>query len=140
MKKMSLLLAVIFVALTAASAQTTTTPATSQPTTTPTEATGMPRKDRLERRKAVEKKAMKELDLTEEQKATVKAENEAFRERAKTIKNDPNLGKEEKKATVKELNKERRSKVEGSLNAEQKTKLEQMRAKRKQTREARKGE
>lgn len=69
-------------------------------------------------------KAKKELNLTEAQGQRMKAINESFRERAKAIRGNESLSKEQKKEQFKSLNEQRRNEMKAVLTAEQIQKLE----------------
>lgn len=69
-------------------------------------------------------KAKKELNLTEAQGQRMKAINERFRERAKAIRENESLSKEQKKEQFKSLNEQRRNEMKAVLTAEQIQKLE----------------
>lgn len=69
---------------------------------------------------------MKQLNLTEEQKAKFKAQKDEFRKQMDELKKNDNITVKEWKAKMETLRKDQRSKMEGLLTPEQKTKMEQL--------------
>lgn len=74
---------------------------------------------------------MKQLNLSEEQKAKLKEMKAAHKERAQAIKNDSKLSDEQKKEQLKALKGERKKNMEAVLNDEQKAQMKEMKAKMK---------
>jgi Spy/CpxP family protein refolding chaperone len=70
----------------------------------------------------------KELGITKDQAAQLKAQNESFRNKAKAIRENESLSKEQKKEQTKALLAERKESMKGILTAEQ---IQKMEAKRK---------
>lgn len=79
---------------------------------------------------------MKDLNLTDAQKAEMKANREAMKSKMDAIKNDPNLSDEQKKEKAKSLMQEQRTKMQSMLTTEQKVKMESQ----KDAMEAKRGE
>lgn len=77
----------------------------------------------------------KELGITNEQAAKLKAQNEAFRNKAKAIRENESLTKEQKKEQTKALHAERKESMKAILTAEQ---IQKMEAKRKDGRKDKK--
>lgn len=72
------------------------------------------------------KKMRSELNLTSEQKAVVKEQNAAFKEKAVSIKDDKSLGKKEKRQKMMDLQKERNDKMSTVLSEDQMKKMKDM--------------
>ncbi len=70
----------------------------------------------------------KELGITNDQAAQLKTQNEAFRNKAKAIRENNDLTKEQKKEQTKALHAERKESMKAILTAEQ---IQKMEAKRK---------
>lgn len=70
---------------------------------------------------------MNDLNLTDEQKASMKADREAMKVKMDAIKNDPNLTAEQKKEKAKSMMQEERSKMQSILTAEQRAKMDAQR-------------
>jgi len=70
----------------------------------------------------------KESGITNDQAAQLKAQNEAFRNKAKAIRDNESLTKEQKKVQIKALHTERKESLRTILTAEQ---IQKMEAKRK---------
>lgn len=69
---------------------------------------------------------MKQLNLTEDQKAKFKAQKEAFHKQMEELKKNDNITVKEWKNKMETLRKDQRTKMESLLTAEQKTKMEQL--------------
>jgi Spy/CpxP family protein refolding chaperone len=88
-----------------------------------------------EKRKSAEKakgakrfeQMQKDLSLTADQSAKLKAQNEQFRTQAEAIKNNSSLSREQKKEQFKALSEQRKESMKSILTAEQ---LQKMKAKR----------
>lgn len=95
------------------------------------QAQSTPAKEKKEFKKDKKAGHMQDLNLSEDQKARMKTIREAQRAEMKAMK-DASLTKEQSKAKRKEIHEKYRSQVQAVLNAEQKAKMEQMQAKRKE--------
>jgi Spy/CpxP family protein refolding chaperone len=71
----------------------------------------------------------KDLNLTADQSAKLKAQNEEFKTKAEAIKNNSSLSKEQKKEQFKSLMEQRKASTKSILTAEQ---LQKMEAKKKE--------
>jgi len=78
------------------------------------------------------KKAMKELNLNEEQKSKMKEIGEAQKEKKAAIERNAALTEEQKKTQLKELKMDGAKKVNGVLNDEQKKKMREIRKEKHQ--------
>lgn len=78
---------------------------------------------------------MQKLNLTEEQKAKFKAENEAFRNQMADLKKNENITVKEFKSKMETIRKDHKSKTQSILTAEQKAQIEKMRTEQKAKRE-----
>lgn len=74
-----------------------------------------------------DKKTMQELNLTEAQKAELKAQREASKVQLQAIKADASLTDAQKAEKAKALHQEQKAKMQALLTSEQKAKLEQSR-------------
>jgi Spy/CpxP family protein refolding chaperone len=79
---------------------------------------------------------MKKLDLTEEQKAKFKSQNEAFKQKMEELKKNDGITVKEWKAKAEGLRKEHKANMDNILTTEQKGQLEKMKAEGKQKRES----
>ncbi len=73
-----------------------------------------------------QKKALKELQLTKEQKQKIKALRNEAKERKEKIENNDSLTATQKEARLKEIKKEQAEKLKTTLTDEQKAKLIKM--------------
>ena len=73
-------------------------------------------------------KVMEKLDLTEDQKAKFKAENEAFRNKVAELKKNENITVKEFKSRMETIRKDHKTKIQGLLTTEQKAKIEKMKS------------
>lgn len=69
---------------------------------------------------------MKKLDLTEDQKAKFKTQNENFRQQMAELKKNDNITVKEWKAKAEGLRKDHKTKIQGILTPDQKQKMEKM--------------
>ncbi|CAN5263657.1 hypothetical protein BH09BAC2_BH09BAC2_01020 [soil metagenome] len=69
---------------------------------------------------------MEELNLTEDQKARIKASNESFKPRMETIRNNQSLTEQQKGEQLQALQAERQMTIRSILTAEQAAKFDQM--------------
>lgn len=69
---------------------------------------------------------MKKLDLTEEQKAKFKSQNESFRQKMAELKKNDNITVKDWKAKQENLRKEHKANLESILTADQKSKIQKM--------------
>lgn len=74
---------------------------------------------------------IKDLNLTESQKAQLKASREQMRTQMEAIKNDSTLSQEQKKEKMQQLHQSQRTKMNSVLTAEQKSKLKAERTEKK---------
>lgn len=81
---------------------------------------------------------MKALNLTEDQKAKLKAMNEGNKEKKQAILNDSKLTEEQKKEQIKEIKKAQATNTQSVLSDEQKAKMKDLRKKMKEGRKNRK--
>jgi hypothetical protein len=81
--------------------------------------------------KANKKQAIRELDLTKEQKGKLKEQRQAAKDKKAAIQNNESLSAEQKEAKLKELQKEQAKSTMGILNEEQKEKMKKMRKEKK---------
>lgn len=72
------------------------------------------------------KQAYKDLDLTSDQSAKLKAQKEASKAKIDAIKNNSSLTEEQKKAQVKEVMKSSKADMKNILTAEQMKKMQEM--------------
>jgi Spy/CpxP family protein refolding chaperone len=79
---------------------------------------------------------MKKLNLTEDQKAKFKSQNEAFQKKMEELKKNDGITVKEWKAKAEALRKEHKANTDNILTAEQKGQLEKMKVEGKQKREA----
>ncbi len=79
---------------------------------------------------------MQKLNLTEEQKAKFKTQNEGFRQKMAELKKNENITVKEWKAKAESLRKEHKAGMDGILTSDQKTELEKMKAEGKAKHEA----
>lgn len=91
----------------------------------------------MDRKKGHHGMDMKKLDLTEDQKAKFKSQNESFRKEMEALKKNENITVKEWKAKAEGLRKEHKAKIDGILTAEQKEKREKMKAEGKEKYEGR---
>ncbi|SHF86694.1 hypothetical protein [Dysgonomonas macrotermitis] len=75
---------------------------------------------------------MKELNLTEEQKAKVESVNKDFRAKAEALRNDSSLTKEKRSEQRRELAKNRQTELQALLTPEQQSKMKELKEKRMQ--------
>ena len=75
--------------------------------------------------------AMKQIGLTADQQAKLKANNKAISDKKKQVNADASLTEAQKKAKIKELNKEKKKSNDTVLTAEQKAKLKEIKNQRK---------
>ena len=78
---------------------------------------------------------MKKLDLTEDQKAKFKSQQESFRKQMEELKKNDNITVKEWKSKAETIRKEHKAKMEGILTPDQKEKMAKMKAEAKDTRE-----
>lgn len=71
----------------------------------------------------------KELGLSADQQAQIKAVNESYRPQLEAIREDQSLSREQRREKAQTINKERQTKVDAILTPEQRTKAQEMRAK-----------
>lgn len=83
---------------------------------------------------------MKELNMTDDQKAKMKEMKEANKAKKEAIINDSKLTEDQKKQQLKDLHKAGAKDMQGVLTDEQKAKMKEMKAKRKGERKGKKGE
>lgn len=76
-------------------------------------------------------KAVKELNLTEDQQKKAKSLNEEFKTKMGELRADKSLSKDVKREKIKELSASKKTQFQALLTSEQKTKMEQMQEKRK---------
>ncbi len=69
-------------------------------------------------------KMMKDLNLSDAQKAQMKANKESMKQQSDAIKNDASLSQDQKKAKLEALHKSQKDKMSSVLTAEQKAKIE----------------
>ncbi len=86
------------------------------------------------------KAMMKELNMTDDQKAKMKEMKEANKAKKEAIINDSKLTEDQKKQQLKDLHKAGAKDMQGVLTDEQKAKMKEMKAKRKGERKGKKGE
>jgi hypothetical protein len=87
--------------------------------------------ERKKGNKANKKQAIRELDLTKEQKGKLKQQRQAAKDKKEAIQNNESLSAEQKEAKLKELQKEQAKSTMGILNEEQKEKMKKMRKEKK---------
>lgn len=75
--------------------------------------------------------AMKQIGLTPDQQAKLKATSKAINDKKKEVKADASLTDAQKKAKIKELNKEKKKSADTVLTAEQKAKLKEIKKQNK---------
>lgn len=90
----------------------------------------------MERKKHHHGMAMQKLNLTEDQKAKFKSQNESFRKQMEELKKNENITVKEWKAKAETIRKEHKASVAGILTSEQKAQLEKMKAEGKEKRES----
>ncbi len=78
---------------------------------------------------------MKKLDLTEDQKAKFKSQNESFHQQMEELKKNDNITVKEWRAKAESLRKEHKARIEGLLTPDQKQKLEKMKVEGRQREE-----
>lgn len=76
-------------------------------------------------------KAMKELNLSEEQKAKMKEMRTANKEKRDAILNDSKLSEDQKKQQLKEFHKAQKDQMKDVLTDDQKAKMKELKAQRK---------
>lgn len=69
---------------------------------------------------------LQKLNLSEDQKAKFKSQNESFRKQVDDLKKNENITVKDFKTKMESIRKEHKSKVEGILTADQKAQLEKM--------------
>ena len=69
-------------------------------------------------------KMMKDLDLTDAQKAQLKANREDMKQQSDAIKNDASLTQDQKREKMRELHKSQKDKMNAVLTPDQKTKIQ----------------
>jgi len=75
--------------------------------------------------------AIKQVGLTADQQAKLKANSKEFNDKKKQVKADASLTEAQKKAKIKELNKEKKKGADTVLTAEQKAKLKEIKKQEK---------
>lgn len=84
------------------------------------------------KRKSHHKMAFEKLNLSEEQKAQMKTENEAFRKKMAELKKEENITVKEYRSKMESFRKEHHSKMQGLLSTEQKAQMEKLKLDRKE--------
>ncbi len=84
------------------------------------------------------KKIDSELDLTKQQREEVKAINSDYKDKARKIKENESLSKEQRKEQLSQLHKERKDKMNNILSADQQEKLTKMHKRTHQSKEKKK--
>lgn len=79
---------------------------------------------------------MSKLNLTEEQKAKFKTQNESFRQKMAELKKNENITVKDWKAKAESLRKEHKASIDGILTSDQKAQIEKMKAEGKAKRES----
>jgi Spy/CpxP family protein refolding chaperone len=74
---------------------------------------------------------LQKLNLTEEQKAKFKSQQESFRKQLEELKKNENITVKEWRSRMEALRKEHKAKMQGLLTTEQKAQLEKMKAEHK---------
>jgi len=75
---------------------------------------------------------MKQLNLTEEQKAKFQSQRESFKKQMEELKKNDNITVKEWKAKMESLRKENKEKMEAILTSDQKAQLEKMKTEQKE--------
>lgn len=130
MKRIFVLLAITFMGQLVSAQEKESTPAELNKTKT--------EKNGFHKGKHKKDAMMKELNLSEDQKAKLKEMREANKSKRDAIKNDSKLTDEQKKEQMKALKEEQKKGMQGVLTDEQKSKMKEMKAKMKEEKKGRK--
>jgi len=90
----------------------------------------------MERKKPHRGMEFQKLNLTEEQKAKFKSQNESFRQQMEELKKNDNITVKDWKTKAKTIRKKQKAKTQNILTSEQKAQLEKMKAEGKARHEA----
>ncbi len=85
----------------------------------------------MERKKHHQGMEFKKLNLTEDQKAKFKSQNETFRKKMEELKKNDNITVKDWKAKAENLRKEHKANMDGILTSDQKAQLEKMKVEAK---------